>query len=105
MVTRIEASLVLQAHQDPEVGKGQQMYAQLIASYLQKNSHRGVPAANAHVMSKSNTSVRSLACVIDDERKAAHDSGDFTGIAPTKWAGEALDKRPYYTEGTRQKVD
>ncbi len=104
MATRTEAFLVLQAY-DQSDAEGQQMYAQCIASYMQKNPHRGLPAANAHVPSRSNTSVRTLACVIDDERKKAHDSGDFTGIAPTKWAGEALEKRPDYTEGTLQKVN
>ena len=72
---------------------------------MQKNEHLSVAAANAHVLNKSSTSVRSLTCVVDDERKAAHDSGDNTGIAPIRWAGMPNSMRPYFFEGTLQQVD
>ncbi len=84
--------------------EGKLMYGQRLSSYMQKNMHRGLPAANAHLFALTRTSVRSLTCVIDDERFTAQKLGDFTGIPPTKWASMALDKRPYFTNGTLKTV-
>ncbi len=98
MAARVEASQVLSAYEDcsDEHVAGREKYRQLIASFMQKNPHQTVAAANAHVLSKSRTSVRSIACALDDEREAAYDSGDRTGILLTRWAGSDEAKRPYF---------
>jgi hypothetical protein len=103
MATRIEASLVLHAYGISEL-EGKLMYEQHLSSYMQKHAHRGLPAANAHVFDLSKTSVRTLTCVVDDERLNAEVLGDFSGIPPTKWACLPKDKRPYFMEGTLKTV-
>ncbi len=107
LATRVEASLVLAAFNDDseEHAAGLQMYAQLFRSFEQKNPLKTIAAANAHVLSKSRTSVRSIACALDDERRAAYDSGDRTGIEPTRWAGLPMSMRPYYFQGTLHQID
>ncbi len=107
MATRVEASLVLAAYEEcsDEHVAGRERYRQLIASFMQKNPHQTVAAANAHVLSKSRTSVRCITLVLDDERKAAYDSGDRTGIGQTRWAGLPTSMRLYYFQGTLQQVD
>jgi hypothetical protein len=107
MATRVEASQVLSAYEDcsDEHVAGREKYRQLIASFMQKNPHQTVAAANAHVLSLSRTSVRWITCVLDDERKAAYDGGDRTGIGPTRWAGEPNSTRPYFFQATLHQVD
>ena len=76
MATRDEASLVLLAYDKSEL-EGKLMYQQHLSSYAQKHAHRGLPAANAHLFNLANTSVRSLTCVVDDERWNAQVLGGF----------------------------
>ena len=103
MATRDEASLVLLAYAKSEL-EGKLMYQQHLSSYAQKHAHRGLPAANAHLFNLSNTSVRSLTCVVDDERLNAQVLGDFSGIPPTKWACLPKDQRPYFTQATLKTI-
>ncbi len=84
------------------VGRG---IGSLLRLSCKKNPHQTVAAANAHVLSKSRTSVRSIACAFDDERRAAYDSGDRTGIGPTRWVGSSEATRPYLFQGTLHQVD
>ncbi len=99
----VEAPLVLHGYLNPEA-EGKLLYGQRLPSYLQKNPNRGLPAANAHLFALTRTSVRNLACAIDDERFKAQKLGDYTEIPPTKWATMALDKRPYFTDGTLKTI-
>ncbi len=45
-----------------------------------------------------------IAVAIDDERVAAFAMGDVRGEAPTQWAGDSKEDRPYFSQATLQRV-
>ncbi len=96
--TRIEADAVLAAYiVSNELGR--MAYSNSLQSY------DGSPAAaNGHVLSLRGTSVRMMACRIDDERVQEFKAGNVSGEAPTKWATLPFAERPYYTQATLQRV-